>query len=61
MLKETLRIYPTAPVTSRDILEDMVIDGVRIPGGVTCVVSHSLIRVFGLLKQKVCLEPKNVV
>ncbi|KAM9356433.1 cholesterol 24-hydroxylase-like [Pholidichthys leucotaenia] len=33
VLKETLRLYPTAPGTSRDILEDVVIDGIRIPGG----------------------------
>uniref|UniRef100_A0A3P8R5N3 Cholesterol 24-hydroxylase n=1 Tax=Astatotilapia calliptera TaxID=8154 RepID=A0A3P8R5N3_ASTCA len=34
VLKETLRIYPTAVGTSRDVAEDMVIDGVHIPGGV---------------------------
>ncbi|KAM9840440.1 cholesterol 24-hydroxylase-like [Aulostomus maculatus] len=39
VLKETLRIYPTAPGTSRDILEDVVINGVHIPGGVTCFFS----------------------
>nr|XP_019947087.1 PREDICTED: cholesterol 24-hydroxylase [Paralichthys olivaceus] len=39
VLKETLRIYPTAPGTSRDILEDMVIDGIHIPGGVNCMLS----------------------
>ncbi|XP_071334817.1 cholesterol 24-hydroxylase-like [Trachinotus anak] len=37
VLKETLRIYPTAPGTSRDILEDMVINGIHIPGGVNCI------------------------
>ncbi|KAM6992081.1 cholesterol 24-hydroxylase-like [Tautogolabrus adspersus] len=35
ILKETLRLYPTAPGTSRDLLEDMVIDGVHVPPGVT--------------------------
>uniref|UniRef100_M4A8Y4 Cholesterol 24-hydroxylase n=1 Tax=Xiphophorus maculatus TaxID=8083 RepID=M4A8Y4_XIPMA len=39
VLKETLRIYPTAPGTSRDIEEDMTIDGVRIPAGVNCMFS----------------------
>ncbi|KAK5606968.1 hypothetical protein CRENBAI_011948 [Crenichthys baileyi] len=33
VLKETLRIYPTAPGTNRDIEEDMMIDGVHIRGG----------------------------
>lgn len=50
MLKETLRIYPTAPGTSRDILEDIVIDGVRVPAGVICFVSRSLLSVFVPLK-----------
>lgn len=45
MLKETLRLYPTAPGTSRDILEDIVIDGVRVPAGVICFVSRSLLSV----------------
>ncbi|XP_075049445.1 HHIP-like protein 1 isoform X3 [Mixophyes fleayi] len=31
VLKETLRLYPTAPATSRALEEDMVIEGVRIP------------------------------
>ncbi|XP_063804539.1 cholesterol 24-hydroxylase-like [Pseudophryne corroboree] len=31
VLKETLRLYPTAPGTSRALEEEMVIDGVRIP------------------------------
>ncbi|KAK7907122.1 hypothetical protein WMY93_015734 [Mugilogobius chulae] len=39
VLKETLRLYPTAPTTSRDVLEDIVIDGHHIPGGVTCMLS----------------------
>ncbi|XP_070843790.1 cholesterol 24-hydroxylase-like [Chaetodon trifascialis] len=39
VLKETLRIYPTAPGTSRDVLEDIVIAGIHIPGGVTCMFS----------------------
>ncbi|KAM9356314.1 cholesterol 24-hydroxylase-like [Pholidichthys leucotaenia] len=39
VLKETLRLYPTAPGTSRDILEDVVIDGIRIPGGFSAIFS----------------------
>lgn len=39
MLKETLRLYPTAPGTSRELKEDMVIGGVHVPGNVVCVVS----------------------
>ncbi|XP_028996169.1 cholesterol 24-hydroxylase-like [Betta splendens] len=35
VLKETLRLYPTAPGTSREMAKDMVIDGIHIPGGVT--------------------------
>ncbi|KAM4662407.1 cholesterol 24-hydroxylase-like [Discoglossus pictus] len=31
VLKETLRLYPTAPGTSRELTEEMVIEGVRIP------------------------------
>ncbi|KAK2890379.1 hypothetical protein Q8A73_018679 [Channa argus] len=33
VLKETLRLYPTAPGTIRHVPEDRVIDGVHIPGG----------------------------
>ncbi|XP_062322985.1 cholesterol 24-hydroxylase-like isoform X1 [Osmerus eperlanus] len=36
VLKETLRLYPTAPSTSRWLADDTVISGVRIPGGVAC-------------------------
>ncbi|XP_063352209.1 cholesterol 24-hydroxylase-like isoform X2 [Pelmatolapia mariae] len=39
VLKETLRIYPTAVGTSRDVAEDMVIDGIHIPGGVSVFFS----------------------
>uniref|UniRef100_A0A8C6SV36 Cholesterol 24-hydroxylase n=1 Tax=Neogobius melanostomus TaxID=47308 RepID=A0A8C6SV36_9GOBI len=35
VLKETLRLYATAPATTRDIPEDIMIDGIHIPGGVT--------------------------
>ncbi|XP_028295068.1 cholesterol 24-hydroxylase-like isoform X1 [Gouania willdenowi] len=39
VLKETLRMYPTAPGTSRDVGQDMVINGISIPGGITYVFS----------------------
>uniref|UniRef100_A0A1A8IP04 Cholesterol 24-hydroxylase n=2 Tax=Nothobranchius kuhntae TaxID=321403 RepID=A0A1A8IP04_NOTKU len=39
VLKETLRLYSTSPGISRQIEEDMVIDGIRIPGGVPCMFS----------------------
>uniref|UniRef100_A0A7N8Y7D9 Cholesterol 24-hydroxylase n=1 Tax=Mastacembelus armatus TaxID=205130 RepID=A0A7N8Y7D9_9TELE len=39
VLKETLRIYPTAPGTSRELPEDMVIAGIHIPGGCSCFFS----------------------
>uniref|UniRef100_A0A669B672 Cholesterol 24-hydroxylase n=1 Tax=Oreochromis niloticus TaxID=8128 RepID=A0A669B672_ORENI len=37
VLKETLRMYPTAPGTSRHIAEDIVIDGIHIPGGINAL------------------------
>lgn len=39
VLKETLRLYPTAPGTSRWLHEDMVINGLKIPGGCAVIVS----------------------
>uniref|UniRef100_A0A674BBA0 Cholesterol 24-hydroxylase n=1 Tax=Salmo trutta TaxID=8032 RepID=A0A674BBA0_SALTR len=39
VLKETLRLYPTAPGTSRFIPNDIVINGIPIPAGVSCVFS----------------------
>ncbi|XP_029281443.1 cholesterol 24-hydroxylase-like [Cottoperca gobio] len=39
VLKETLRIYPTAPATTRDVPNDIVIDGIHIPKGVACFFS----------------------
>ncbi|XP_042359175.1 cholesterol 24-hydroxylase-like [Plectropomus leopardus] len=35
VLKETLRIYPPAPGTTRDVPYDFVIDGIRVPAGAT--------------------------
>ncbi|XP_051954567.1 cholesterol 24-hydroxylase-like isoform X1 [Xyrauchen texanus] len=39
VLKETLRLYPTAPGTSRWLPEDMVINGLKIPGKCIAVFS----------------------
>ncbi|KAJ3599908.1 hypothetical protein NHX12_033862 [Muraenolepis orangiensis] len=33
VLKETLRMYPPGPATTRDVSDDMTIAGVHIPGG----------------------------
>ncbi|XP_075136795.1 cholesterol 24-hydroxylase-like [Leptodactylus fuscus] len=41
VLKETLRLYPTAPGTSRTSLEEIVIEGVRIPSG-----SHVMLNTY---------------
>ncbi|CAL8315746.1 unnamed protein product [Merluccius merluccius] len=37
VLKETLRLYATAPGTSRELVEDMTIAGLHVPGGVICM------------------------
>ncbi|KAG7260636.1 hypothetical protein CRUP_007942 [Coryphaenoides rupestris] len=34
VLKETLRLYPTVPGTSREVSNDMTIGGYNVPGGV---------------------------
>nr|XP_054604617.1 cholesterol 24-hydroxylase-like [Nothobranchius furzeri] len=39
VLKETLRLYPTAPAVFRKIPEDTAIDGLHVPGGVSCIFS----------------------
>ncbi|XP_061560138.1 cholesterol 24-hydroxylase-like [Phycodurus eques] len=39
VLKETLRIYPTAPGTSRDFVDDIVIDDIHVPAGAICILS----------------------
>lgn len=35
VIKETLRLYPAAPIYARDVVADDEIDGVRIPAGAT--------------------------
>ncbi|XP_075049329.1 cholesterol 24-hydroxylase-like isoform X2 [Mixophyes fleayi] len=39
VLKETLRLYPPGPGTSRYIKDDIVIEGIKIPGGTSIVFS----------------------
>ncbi|XP_068199415.1 cholesterol 24-hydroxylase-like [Antennarius striatus] len=39
VLKETLRLYPPAPASTRDIAEALVIDGIHVPAGVTCMLN----------------------
>ena len=39
VLKETLRLYPPAPGTSRDTPEEVTVDGYRLPKGSTIIVS----------------------
>lgn len=39
VLKETLRLYPTAPGTSRWLTQDTVINGIKVPAGCAIVLS----------------------
>uniref|UniRef100_A0A671V6C5 Cholesterol 24-hydroxylase n=1 Tax=Sparus aurata TaxID=8175 RepID=A0A671V6C5_SPAAU len=39
VLKETLRIYPTAPGTSRELRQDIVVDGIHVPAGAIGIFS----------------------
>ncbi|KAF1376366.1 hypothetical protein PFLUV_G00210780 [Perca fluviatilis] len=58
VLKETLRMYSTAPGTSREILEDIVIDGIHIPGGVSChFSSYATGRMEKFFKDPLTFDP----
>uniref|UniRef100_A0A3B3UCG6 Cholesterol 24-hydroxylase-like n=1 Tax=Poecilia latipinna TaxID=48699 RepID=A0A3B3UCG6_9TELE len=58
VLKETLRIYPTAPGTSREIHGDMIIDGVHLPGGFTCMLSsYAMGRMEKFFKEPLKFDP----
>uniref|UniRef100_A0A667YQZ5 Cholesterol 24-hydroxylase-like n=1 Tax=Myripristis murdjan TaxID=586833 RepID=A0A667YQZ5_9TELE len=57
VLKETLRLYPTAPGTSREVHEDMVINGIHIPGGVTCFSSYVTSRMDKFFKDPLTFDP----
>uniref|UniRef100_A0A3B4B802 Cholesterol 24-hydroxylase n=1 Tax=Periophthalmus magnuspinnatus TaxID=409849 RepID=A0A3B4B802_9GOBI len=58
VLKESLRLYPPLVGTSRDLNNDMVIDGIRIPGGVTCVLStYTACRLEKFFKDPMKFDP----
>ncbi|MBI1384806.1 MAG: cytochrome P450 [Rhizobiales bacterium] len=38
VLKETMRLYPTAPIIVRDVREDVTLAGTRIPAGTIAIV-----------------------
>ncbi|XP_026174316.1 cholesterol 24-hydroxylase-like [Mastacembelus armatus] len=58
VLKETLRIYPTVPGTSRELPEDMVIAGIHIPGGSTCFFnSYVTGRLEKFFKEPLTFDP----
>ncbi|XP_047244338.1 cholesterol 24-hydroxylase-like isoform X2 [Girardinichthys multiradiatus] len=58
VLKETLRIYPTAPGTSRDIPGDMTIDGIHLPGGFICLFnSYATGRMEKFFKEPLKFDP----
>ncbi|XP_028460913.1 cholesterol 24-hydroxylase-like [Perca flavescens] len=58
VLKETLRMYSTAPGTSREIVEDIVIDGIHIPGGVSChFSSYATGRMEKFFKDPLTFDP----
>ncbi|XP_027896293.1 cholesterol 24-hydroxylase-like [Xiphophorus couchianus] len=60
VLKETLRIYPTAPGTSREIHGDMMIDGVHLPGGFTCLLSsYAMGRMEKFFKEPLKFDPER--
>uniref|UniRef100_A0A672ZVE3 Cholesterol 24-hydroxylase n=1 Tax=Sphaeramia orbicularis TaxID=375764 RepID=A0A672ZVE3_9TELE len=60
VLKETLRIYPTAPGTSRDIIKDMVINGIRIPGGcIALFSSYASGRMDKFFKDPLTFDPER--
>uniref|UniRef100_A0A3B4B807 Cytochrome P450, family 46, subfamily A, polypeptide 1, tandem duplicate 4 n=1 Tax=Periophthalmus magnuspinnatus TaxID=409849 RepID=A0A3B4B807_9GOBI len=46
VLKESLRLYPPLVGTSRDLNNDMVIDGIRIPGGLSTYTACRLEKFF---------------
>lgn len=60
VLKEVLRIYPTAPGTSRDVVEDMVIDGIHVPGGCTAFFSSYVTgRMEKFFKDPLTFDPER--
>ncbi|XP_053553453.1 cholesterol 24-hydroxylase [Bombina bombina] len=60
ILKETLRLYPTAPGTSRELTEEVVIEGVRIPPGVTLGLnSYVMGRMETFYKDPLTFDPER--
>ncbi|XP_053736936.1 cholesterol 24-hydroxylase-like [Synchiropus splendidus] len=58
VLKEVLRMYPNVPGTSRDIKEDMVINGLHIPGGFMCILdSYVAGRLDKFFKDPLVFDP----
>uniref|UniRef100_A0A672T4V0 Cholesterol 24-hydroxylase-like n=1 Tax=Sinocyclocheilus grahami TaxID=75366 RepID=A0A672T4V0_SINGR len=58
VLKETLRLYPTAPGTSRWLHEDMVINGLKIPG--SCAFSSYVSQRLGkFFKDPLKFDPER--
>ena len=55
MLKETLRIYPTAPGTSRELRQDIVVDGIHVPAGAIGIVSLLPLSLFAPVKEELCV------
>ncbi|KAM3919145.1 cholesterol 24-hydroxylase-like [Leptodactylus fuscus] len=58
VLKETLRLYPTAPGTSRILGEDLIVEGIRIPKN-TSVLVYSYItgRMEEFFKDPLTFDP----
>ncbi|XP_062376870.1 cholesterol 24-hydroxylase-like isoform X2 [Sardina pilchardus] len=60
VLKETLRLYPTAPGTSRYVPHDTIINGVKIPGGcLTLFNSYVCSRMEIFFKDPLTFDPER--
>uniref|UniRef100_A0A672T4Z9 Cholesterol 24-hydroxylase n=1 Tax=Sinocyclocheilus grahami TaxID=75366 RepID=A0A672T4Z9_SINGR len=60
VLKETLRLYPTAPGTSRWLHEDMVINGLKIPGSCAVIFSSYVSQRLGkFFKDPLKFDPER--
>ncbi|XP_053553451.1 cholesterol 24-hydroxylase isoform X2 [Bombina bombina] len=60
VLKETLRLYPTAPGTSRALKKEIVVEGVRIPPDVTLVFnSYTMGRMEKFYKDPFTFDPER--
>ncbi|KAK6479027.1 cholesterol 24-hydroxylase-like [Huso huso] len=60
VLKESLRIYPPAPGTSRWIPEDTVIEGIHIPGGISATFNTYIMgRMEKFFKDPLKFDPER--